>query len=473
MPINEETLLSFVGTNTSVLDEIIGSDANEIKSLLSTGAISGMKDSEILGQLSKVTTSKHATKAMLNTKLNTLSRVATNTMMKDAPADTKYVYVGPVDDRTRDECLDMAFAGALTEAQIINQFGAAPLVDGGGINCRHKWEIASEEGTRFHEGKQAQQVIKQKKELALAKQAKRKYKPKPKPYSKDALHQAGKHNTIADSKSWMKSNIADKVTLTKMKDLDLANELTDTLSNLFTTYKLKKLSYGVDGRAGKKAMASANGGTLSISSKALSRKSLDAYYDRNIGNFRTKRIETISKWKKELKRFEELKKQNVGNFSYEINWYKKNIKIYEKKIEAMEEYGFKRFVYATKGNEFTNIITHEFGHILHDQYTGFINGNLFKKAGLTAVRDANYWNDKWKNIYRITTAPKGRKVYLLDGTTTVGTAEVGLISEYAAKNPMELFAESFNMYATGAANELPAIIKEYLDEYLTEIKGLM
>ena len=159
MPINEETLLSFVGTNTSVLDEIMGSDANEIKSLLSTGAISGMKDSEILGQLSKVTTSKHAAKAMMNTKLNTLSRVATNTMMKDAPADTKYVYVGVIDDRTRDDCLDMASAGALTEEQIISQFGAAPLVDGGGINCRHKWEIASEEGTRFHEPEAAQQAI--------------------------------------------------------------------------------------------------------------------------------------------------------------------------------------------------------------------------------------------------------------------------------------------------------------------------
>ena len=65
MPINEETLLSFVGTNTSVLDEIMGSDAAELKNLLSTGAISGMADSEILNQLSKVTTSKHAAQAMI------------------------------------------------------------------------------------------------------------------------------------------------------------------------------------------------------------------------------------------------------------------------------------------------------------------------------------------------------------------------------------------------------------------------
>ena len=48
-----------------------------------------------------------------------------------------------------------------------------------------------------------------------------------------------------------------------------------------------------------------------------------------------------------------------------------------------------------------------------------------------------------------------------------------MISEYASANPMELFAESFSMYATGAADELPKIIKQYLDEYLTEIKDKM
>ena len=49
----------------------------------------------------------------------------------------------------------MASAGKLTEAQIISQFGSAPLVDGGGFNCRHKWEIASEEGDKFFEGDKA------------------------------------------------------------------------------------------------------------------------------------------------------------------------------------------------------------------------------------------------------------------------------------------------------------------------------
>ena len=134
-----------------------------------------------------------------------------------------------------------------------------------------------------------------------------------------------------------------------------------------------------------------------------------------------------------------------------------------------KEFGFKRFVYSKKGSELTSIITHEVGHIIQDQFSGFRHKSLLKSKGV----DVLHWNSRWIDIYRITTASKGRKVMLTDGTITTGTGRVGLISEYAAKNPQELFAESFSMYATGAANELPTIIKKYLDEYLTEIKDLM
>jgi len=459
MPIDEQTLESFLSGNLSVLDEIIGTDASELKNILNSATISGMQTSEILNQVS-VASSASGQRAILNTRLNTYSRVATNTMMKDAPSDTKYVYVGPIDDRTRDECLEYASAGALTEAQIIESGWAASLVDGGGINCRHKWEIASDEGIKLFEGKKAQNVI--------AGKATPKYRPKPKPYDKNALYQAGKHKTVADSKSWLKSNVADKVTLTKLKDLDLGNELTDTLNGLFSNYKLKKLSNGIDGRTKKRQMASANGRSLSISTKALSRKSLDDYYDRNVGNWNNKIKKRTDDWKSELSKFEKLNKE-TGKYSSVINYYKKIIKNNEKRLKSIEEFGFKRFVYAKKGNELTNIITHEVGHIIHDQFTGFMNRGLMKSL----VIDKDKWNSRWVDIYRVTTAPKGRKVYLTNGTTAVGTAEVGLISEYAAKNTFELFAESFNMYATGAANELPSIIKKYLDEYLTEIKELM
>tara|TARA_R100000951_G_scaffold84368_2_gene72128 strand:- start:1013 stop:2410 length:1398 start_codon:yes stop_codon:yes gene_type:complete len=465
MPIDEQTLESFLSGNLSVLDEIIGTDASELKNILNSATISGMKSSDILNQVTAAS-SASTQRAIINTRLNTYSRVATNTMMKDAPANTKYVYIGPVDDRTRDECLDMASAGALTENEIITRFGEAPLVDGGGFNCRHKWEIASAFSDQFNKSDKAGNLIQDKKEAQAFRQAKGKYRPKPKPYDKNALYQAGKHRNIPDSKSWIKSNVADKVTLSNLKDLNLSNELTDTLNNLFTTYKIKKLTRGVTGKARGQAMASANGSVLNISKSALSRKALDKYYIANVKNYNKGVKEVIDGWKSKLKEFESLGAYKYGR---EIKWYRKNIRIWENKLQNQKDFGFKRFVYSVEGRELTSIITHELGHTIHDQYSGFINRSLIKSKGI----DATKWNNEWKDIYRITTAKKGVEVRLLNGQKALGTAEVGLISEYAAANPFELFAESFSMYATGAANELPTIIKDYLDRYLSTIKEAM
>ena len=158
MAINEEILESFLNNNISILDEIIGTDAAELTSLLNSATISGMKASDILNDITAAS-SRSTQATLLNTRLNTMSRVATNTMMKDAPADTKYVYVGPIDEKTRDICLQMASKGPITEKEITSAFGEKVLVDGGGYNCRHKWEIASDEGIKLFEGEQAQQVL--------------------------------------------------------------------------------------------------------------------------------------------------------------------------------------------------------------------------------------------------------------------------------------------------------------------------
>ena len=54
-----------------------------------------------------------------------------------------YVYEGPADDRTRDECLQMMAAGKLTKQEIQDRFGNA-FIDGGGYNCRHSWVRVTE-----------------------------------------------------------------------------------------------------------------------------------------------------------------------------------------------------------------------------------------------------------------------------------------------------------------------------------------
>ena len=63
-------------------------------------------------------------------------------MIDKMPDNTKYVYIGALDDRSRAECLEMMSAGRQTKAQIESRFGSKVFSEGGGYNCRHKWEIA-------------------------------------------------------------------------------------------------------------------------------------------------------------------------------------------------------------------------------------------------------------------------------------------------------------------------------------------
>ena len=133
--------------------------SGHIRTQVVKGVQAGLSLTEIADNIVDASISNAQMQTLVNTSLNSYSRQVTNQMMSIAPKTTKYVYIGPVDDRTRDECLDMASAGALTLDQIVSQFGEAPLVDGGGFNCRHKWEIASDEGLGFNEQEKAEKRL--------------------------------------------------------------------------------------------------------------------------------------------------------------------------------------------------------------------------------------------------------------------------------------------------------------------------
>ena len=88
--------------------------------------------------------------AALNTAMSSYSRIVTKIMMESLPPNQKYIYVGPIDDRTRDECIRYWSAGAKTLAEIQNEGWGESLVVGGGVNCRHQWTI-QEAGTPFYD----------------------------------------------------------------------------------------------------------------------------------------------------------------------------------------------------------------------------------------------------------------------------------------------------------------------------------
>ena len=151
--IEGSTLSTFASLNEQLFDSsVIRTISEHIKNQVVKGVQAGMSAAQIVEGVINSSISNAQMQTLVNTTLNTYSRQVTNQMMKVAPKDTKYIYIGPVDDRTRDECLEYASSEPITEAQIEANGWGASLVDGGGFNCRHKWEIVSEESESFFEG---------------------------------------------------------------------------------------------------------------------------------------------------------------------------------------------------------------------------------------------------------------------------------------------------------------------------------
>ena len=149
--IDSRLLTGFATLNEQLFDSsIIRTISGHIRTQVVKGVQAGLSITEIVASVTDASIYNAQMQTLVNTSLNTYSRQVTNQMMDIAPSNTKYVYIGPVDEKTRDECLQMASAGRLTLDQIKSQFGEAVLVDGGGFNCRHKWEIASDEGLGFN-----------------------------------------------------------------------------------------------------------------------------------------------------------------------------------------------------------------------------------------------------------------------------------------------------------------------------------
>ena len=159
-------LVSFAKLNEELFDSaIVRTISGHIKTQVAQGLQSGLSANQVIEGLIDSSISRHQMETVINTSLNTYSRMATNQMMETAPDDTLYNYIGPADGRTRPFCLKMISEGRITEAEINNLTGGrTSLKDGGGFNCRHQWDKAPIEQSAFHETKEAEAQIEKRKE---------------------------------------------------------------------------------------------------------------------------------------------------------------------------------------------------------------------------------------------------------------------------------------------------------------------
>lgn len=160
-----ESLVAFAALNEDLFNSaIINTIASSIRTQVSQGIQIGLAVDDLIQGVTNATISNAQMQTLINTTLNTYSRLITNLMMEEAPSDSKYSYVGPIDDRTRKECLEYAAAGEITLDEINSRNWTDSLSKGGGFNCRHKWEIAAEgEASEFNKQKEAIKRIKEQK----------------------------------------------------------------------------------------------------------------------------------------------------------------------------------------------------------------------------------------------------------------------------------------------------------------------
>ena len=99
-------------------------------------------------------------KRIVTDGLNSYSRAVSRLMMEEAPENTKYIYIGPADEKTRPLCLTLIQAGAITLKEIKSMGWTSTLIGGGGTNCRHSWEKRSNDvRSQFYRKEEAEKIL--------------------------------------------------------------------------------------------------------------------------------------------------------------------------------------------------------------------------------------------------------------------------------------------------------------------------
>ena len=162
-PIDELTLQALLTQSEQYLSGEITAMGNVVKQEVIAGIMNNKTLDQILDSVGrKGYAASIGMKRILNDGLNNYSRAVGRMMMDEAPDNTKYIYIGPADEKTRDFCLSAIQAGAITLSQIKSMGGEwfNSLTEGGGINCRHGWEMESRDTrSQFYRKEEAEEIL--------------------------------------------------------------------------------------------------------------------------------------------------------------------------------------------------------------------------------------------------------------------------------------------------------------------------
>ena len=159
--ITEDTLQALITQSEQYLSGEITAMANTMKQEIVAGIINENTAKEIIENLGKKGYAADVGMTrIVSDGMNNYSRAVTRMMMDEAPDNTKYIYIGPADEKTRSFCLSAIQAGAITMAEIKSMGWSASLTEGGGLNCRHGWEPMSRDVRgQFYQKEEAEEIL--------------------------------------------------------------------------------------------------------------------------------------------------------------------------------------------------------------------------------------------------------------------------------------------------------------------------
>jgi hypothetical protein len=237
--------------------------------------------------------------------------------------------------------------------------------------------------------------------------------------------------TRAEAEAYAREHFAENVDYTGMS-IENANKVNETLAELTRDYPIDRLDNISQRPIG--AVARARHDNLEINGKKLGK----VLKDEEI-NFKLNQAFTRNELEMMRKRYEGKAKipRDVEN----------------KMAKLENELRFTRYgVHSSHTDHVRAVISHEYGHILSDQYFGMLNREL-ANPNYSTNWSLRGMSDRWRQAY----------------DKAFETGDIYSLSQYGSKNPREFFAECF------AARFMGETLPDYVESLMVEVlaNGIM
>tara|TARA_R110000824_G_scaffold81887_2_gene205590 strand:+ start:1608 stop:2306 length:699 start_codon:yes stop_codon:yes gene_type:complete len=135
--VSETVIESLIRTDLIVYQNKIKDKIDVMKKLMIESVIGDLPINEFEGMVSSFGLTPSQAEALVDDSLRKFSRNVTREMANNAPEEKLYIWSGPIDNRTSDECLTLIALGPMTIAQFDSE-SPGSFNNGTHFGCRHE-----------------------------------------------------------------------------------------------------------------------------------------------------------------------------------------------------------------------------------------------------------------------------------------------------------------------------------------------